>query len=132
MKKTLFFILLACVALVSKAQQTYQSFTSDTTVNGDTLINTTGDVVKYLGFVTWDFSVRGKTATDSIYVELQGSNDYGVTWDHLDTTTVVSATKQNYHLIDNPAEYLRYRLYFRADSVADTLYVPRSLFIYKR
>ena len=132
MKKILFIFMLAVLGTAAFSQQTYQSFTSDTTVNGDTLINTTGDVVKYLGFVTWDFSVRGKTATDSIYVELQGSNDYGVTWDHLDTTIVVSATKKNYHLIDNPAEYLRYRLYFRADSVADTLYVPRSLFIYKR
>lgn len=113
------------------SQAGYQVFYNDT-INGDTVTNTSGVNVAYDGFVTWEVTVDGKSAEDSVYVEFQGSNNNWTTIWHLDTTTFVGTTATNYMFTDNPAKYLRYRTYMRADSIADTTYFSNQLLIYKR
>ena len=133
MKKLIFLISLVFVALINvTAQQQYKAFAADT-VMGDTLIVTSGEV-KYDGLTTFDFSLKGKAVGDTILIDFQGSNDDFTTVQTLSTTTHVQAgsTTTNYHLVDNPPEFLKYRLKKRACEVSDTAYFTYQYFIYKR
>ena len=127
----IFMVLLFAVTLQTFGQAGYQSFAVDT-IKGDTLITTATVNVPYNGFITWDYTFTGLHAGDTAYVVFQGSNNSWTTWQTISTTTLIQGTTAaNQHLIDNPAQYLRYRLYKRAYEI-DTTVFTNKLFIYKR
>jgi len=132
MKKLFIICLFAFIVSALSAQQGYQIFYNDT-VNGDTVTNTSSVNVPYNGIVTWDYTVTGNAADDTIYIDFQGSNDTWTTYQTLSTTTFIQGTTSaNQHLVDNPAEYLRYRTVLRAYEISDTAFFSNQLFIYKR
>jgi hypothetical protein len=132
MKKIIIISLFAFAALAVSAQQGYQTFTVDT-IKGDTSVTTATVNVKYDGFVTWDYTYAGYTTGDTMIVDFQGSNNSWTTWQTLSSDTLIhGTTAANQHLVDDPAEYLRYRLYKRAYEVSDTAIFTNKLFIYKR
>lgn len=133
MKKFLIISLLAFVAFAVNAQQGYQTFANDT-VKGDTLTTSSTVNVPYNGFVTFDFNVKGKAVGDTVYIDLQGSNDNWTSVKTISTTTHIQAgtAYTNYQLLANPATYLKYRIRKRAYEVADTAYFTNKIFIYKR
>ena len=132
MKKFLVLVLFVVLGMTVNAQQGYQTFAADT-INGDTLITTSTVNIPYDGFVTWDYTYDGKSANDTAYVDFQGSNDNWTTWQTLSTTTLIDGTTAvNQHLVDDPAEYMRYRLVKRAYEVTDTVIFKNKLFIYRR
>ena len=115
-----------------EAQQIYQEFAADT-VKGDTLTTNSVADVKWNGFITWDYTYAGYSAGDTAYVDFQGSNDDWTTYQTISTTTLIhGTTAANQHLVDNPAEYMNYRLVKRAYAVADTVIFTNKLYIYKR
>ena len=132
MKKFIIFSLLAVLGIAVNAQQGYQTFAADT-VKGDTLTTSPSVKSPYNGFVTFDYTFTGYSAGDTAYVDFQGSNDDGTTWQTLSTTTLIQGTTTaNQHLVDNPAEYLKYRFVKRAYEVTDTVIFSNKVYIYKR
>lgn len=132
MKKLLLICLLAVLGMAANAQQIYQTFATDT-VKGDTLITTANADIKYNGFVTWDYTFTGYSTGDTAYVDFQGSNDDWTTYQTLSTTTLIAGTTAaNQHLVDNPAEYLNYRLVKRAYEVTDSVIFTNKIYIYKK
>lgn len=132
MKKFLILSLFVILGITANAQKGYQQFAIDT-VMGDTLITTATVNCAEAGFVTWDFSFDGYSTGDTILVDFQGSNDNWTSYMTLSTTTLIEGTATtNQHLVDDPAEFLRYRLVKRAYEVSDTAIFWNKLFIYKK
>ena len=132
MKKLFLISLFAVIVTALSAQSGYQEFSADT-VKGDTLTTTATVNVKYNGFITWDYTYAGYSTGDTIIVDFQGSNDSWTTYQTLSSDTLIQGTTAaNQHLVDNPAEYLRYRLVKRAYEVTDSAIFTNKLFIYKR
>jgi len=132
--KTIKILILALFAITLQTfgQAGYQAFTTDT-IKGDTVTYTSGVKVAYNGFVTFDYTMAGYTAGDTVYVDFIESNNDFTTTNILSTTTFIQGTTTaNQHLVDNPAEYLKYRFTFRGKAVADSAIVTNPLFIYKR
>lgn len=131
--KYILICLLALIVNAANAQQAYQTFAADT-INGDTAITAATAQAKYNGFVTFDFSIKGKASNDTVFVYFEGSNNNGTTWYRLDTVRHIQSGSAytNYQVSDNPAKYLNYRLYKAAYEVSDTAYIKNKLFIYKR
>jgi len=132
MKNLLIICLFLALGVSANAQQVYQEFAVDT-IKGDTATTTATADVKYAGFVTWDYTYAGYTAGDTCYVDFQGSNDDWTTSQTLSTTTLIhGTTAANQHLVDDPAEYMNYRLVKRAFEAQDTVVFTNKLFIFKR
>ena len=132
MKKFLLLILFAALFIAANAQQTYQTFTTDT-VKGDTVTFISAADVKYNGFVTWDYTVTGYSTGDTVYIDFKGSNDDWTTSQTLSTTTFIQGTTAaNQHLVDNPAEFINYGLTMRAYEATDSARFTNVLYIYKR
>jgi hypothetical protein len=132
MRKLILLVGFVVLGITANAQAGYQTFANDT-VKGDTLTTTATVNVPYNGFVTWDYTCTGYSAGDTVYIDFQGSNNSWTTWQTLSTTTFIQGTTTaNQHLVDDPAEYLRYRLVKRAYEVTDTAIFTNKLFIYKR
>lgn len=127
----LILILLTVLGMEAGAQQVYQPFATST-VNGDTSITSTANV-NYLGIVTFDYTATGNTTGDSCYIDFQGTNTGWVTYDNLSTLLFIEGTtSSDQHLLDDPAEYLNYRLVKRAYEVTDTFDFTNQTFIFKR
>lgn len=132
MGKLLLSVILILFAVNVFSQQIYETFDLDT-VKGDTLINAVTDEVKYNGFITFDYTFAGYATDDTLIIDFQGSNDDGTTWQTLQSDTLIEGTSAaNQHYVDNPAEYLLYRMYKRAYAVTDTAIFSNKTFIFKR
>jgi len=126
----LMFVVLGAMNI--QAQQTYQTFAADT-VQGDTLVTTSEVDIKWDGFITWDYTCVGNATSDTVLIDFQGSNDSWNTYQTISTTTFIQGTTAaNQHLVDDPAEYLNYRLTKRAYEIADTAIFTNKIYIYKR
>lgn len=122
---------MVAAAAAAHAQQGYQTFTQDTTKGAETVYFTSGVNCAYAGYASFEYTLDGFAANDSVTVIMQGTNDAGTKWFNIDTTIYESATAANYLLYENPAYYLKYRLK-AAGKAGDTVLVKNVLFIYKR
>lgn len=131
MKKLFVIFLFVALGVTVNAQQGYQQFANDTTAGDSTNYTTATVNVKYNGFVTFDLTANGAAGGDVVTMILQGSNDNWTTVQNMDTLTHTGDTEADYHFVDNPAEYLRYRLE-KTTGAGDTAYYSNQLFIFKR
>lgn len=136
MKKFIIICFLALVALAGNAQQSYQTFTQDTTEGVQTIYFTAGAQAKYMGLVSFEFTADGFASADDATVILQGTNDAWTKIYNIDTVAYSSATATNYIMSDGPAydapaKYLNYRLKC-VGATGDTVLFKNVIFIYKR
>lgn len=131
MKKLLYICLFVILGMTANAQQVYQEFTA-IDIEGDTSTVVSADV-KYNGVITFDYTFTGNSVGDTAYVDFQASNDDWTTYQTISTTTLIAGTTAaNQHLVDNPSEYMNYRLNLRAYEVGDTVAFTNLLFIFKK
>lgn len=127
---------MALVALAGNAQAVYQEFTQDTTLGAETIYFTSQAKVKYMGLVSWEFTLDGFAASDDVTVILQGTNDEWTKTYNIDTVAYSATTPASYIMsdapnYDAPAKFLNYRLK-ATGATGDTVLIKDIIFIYKR
>lgn len=133
MKNLLLLVLFVVLGTTLNAQQTYQTFTQDTTKGAETIYFTATAKAGYVGQISFEGICDGFAASDDVVIILQGTNDsFATKAFNIDTIpTYSSTTPTPFILKDVPADYLYYRLKCTG-AATDTVLIKNVIYQYKR